>query len=33
MKIVSMGDVEMFLGRGWSFVVKLSDEKAIIKLS
>ena len=32
-KVVSMSDVEMFLGRGWSFVAKLSDEKAILKIS
>ncbi len=25
--------LRMFLGRGWSFVAKLSDEKAILKIS
>ena len=32
-RVVALGDVEDFLGRGWSFVAKLSDEKAILKLS
>ena len=32
-KVVSMGDVEAFLGRGWSFVAKLSDEKAVLKIA
>jgi hypothetical protein len=31
-RVVALGDVEDFLGRGWNFVAKLSDEKAIIKL-
>ena len=31
-RVVSVGDVEDFLGRGWSFVAKLSDEKAILKI-
>jgi len=31
-KVVSMGDVEEFLGRGWSFVAKLDDKKAILKI-
>ena len=25
-RVVSLGDVEMFLGCGWSFVAKLNDE-------
>jgi len=32
-RVVSMGEVEEFLGRGWSFVAKLSDEKAVLKIS
>jgi hypothetical protein len=28
----SQKDVEAFLGRGWSFVAKLSDEKAVLKI-
>ncbi|MFC1804063.1 site-specific integrase, partial [Thermoproteota archaeon] len=32
-RVVLINDVEEFLGRGWSFVAKLSDEKAILKLS
>jgi hypothetical protein len=32
-RVVALGDVEDFLGRGWSFVAKLSDEKAILKIS
>jgi hypothetical protein len=31
-RVVALGDVEDFLGRGWSFVAKLSEEKAILKL-
>ena len=31
-RVVSMGKVEEFLGRGWSFVAKLSDEKAVLKI-
>jgi hypothetical protein len=31
-RVVALGDVEDFLGRGWSFVAKLSDEKAILKI-
>lgn len=31
-RVVSMGEVEEFLGRGWSFVAKLSDEKAVLKI-
>ena len=31
-RVVALGDVEEFLGRGWSFVAKLSDEKAVLKL-
>ena len=32
-RVVSVDDVEEFLGRGWSFVAKLSDEKAILRIS
>ena len=32
-RVVALGDVEDFLGRGWSFVAKLSDEKAILKIT
>jgi hypothetical protein len=32
-RVVSLEDVEEFLGRGWSFVARLSDEKAILKIS
>jgi len=31
-RVVSVEDVEEFLGKGWSFVAKLSDEKAILKI-
>ena len=31
-RVVSINDVEDFLGRGWSFVAKLSDAKAILKI-
>ena len=31
-RVVGVDDVEMFLGRGWSFVAKLSNEKAVIKI-
>jgi hypothetical protein len=31
-KVVNIGDVEEFLGKGWNFVAKLTDDKAIIKL-
>jgi len=31
-RVVSVDDVEEFLWRGWSFVAKLSDEKAVLKL-
>jgi hypothetical protein len=31
-RIVSIDDVEKFLGRGWNFVAKLTDEKAILRL-
>jgi integrase len=31
-RVVSIDDVEMFLGRGWNFVAKLTDEKAILRL-
>jgi hypothetical protein len=32
-RVVGVDDVEMFIGKGWDFVAKLTDEKAIIKLS
>ena len=32
-RVVGMEDVEDFIGKGWDFVAKLNDEKAIIKLS
>ena len=32
-RVVGVEDVEMFIGKGWDFVAKLTDEKAIIKLS
>ena len=31
-RVVGVDDVEMFLGRGWSIVAKLSNEKAVIKI-
>jgi hypothetical protein len=31
-RVVSLEDVEEFLGRGWSFVAKLSDNKAVVKI-
>ncbi|MHA1410263.1 MAG: site-specific integrase [Candidatus Odinarchaeia archaeon] len=31
-RVVPLDDVEEFLGRGWSFVAKLSEEKAVIKI-
>jgi hypothetical protein len=31
-RVVSVDDVEEFLGRGWSFVAKLNEEKAILKI-
>ncbi len=31
-RVVALEDVEDFLGRGWSFVAKLSEEKAILKI-
>jgi len=31
-RVVGVEDVEEFIGKGWDFVAKLSDEKAIIKL-
>ncbi len=32
-RVVGVEDVEEFIGKGWDFVAKLTDEKAIIKLS
>jgi integrase len=32
-RVVGVDDVEMFIGKGWDFVAKLTDEKAIIKIS
>ena len=32
-RVISVDEVEDFLGRGWSFVAKLNDEKAILELS
>jgi hypothetical protein len=32
-RVVSVDDVEEFLGKGWSFVAKLSDEKAVLKIN
>ena len=32
-RVVHINDVEDFLERGWDFVAKLSDEKAIIKIA
>ena len=32
-RVVSISDVEEFLGKGWSFVAKLSEEKAILRIS
>ena len=31
-RVVRLEDVEDFLGRGWNYVAKLNDEKAVIKL-
>ena len=31
-RVVHIDEVEYFLGRGWDFVAKLTDEKAILKL-
>jgi len=31
-KVVNIREVEEFLGRGWNFVAKLSEEKAILRL-
>jgi hypothetical protein len=31
-RVVSVEDVEEFLGKGWSFVAKLSEEKAVLKI-
>ena len=31
-RVVSLDDVEEFLGKGWSFVAKLSEEKAILRI-
>jgi len=31
-RVVGVKDVEEFIGKGWDFVAKLSEEKAIIKL-
>ena len=31
-RVIPLDDVEEFLGRGWSFVAKLSEERAIIKI-
>ena len=31
-RVVSLNDVEEFLGKGWSFVAKLSEEKAILRI-
>ena len=31
-RVVSIRDVEEYLSQGWSFVAKLSDEKAILKI-
>ncbi|MBT3283857.1 site-specific integrase [Candidatus Bathyarchaeota archaeon] len=31
-RVVGVDDVEEFIGKGWDFVAKLSDEKAIIKI-
>ncbi len=31
-RVVEVTDVEKFIGKGWDFVAKLTDEKAIIKL-
>ena len=31
-RVVGVEDVEEFIGKGWDFVAKLTDEKAIIKL-
>jgi hypothetical protein len=32
-RVVSVNDIEDYLGRGWSFVAKLNDEKAILKIT
>jgi len=32
-RVVQIRDVEEFLGKGWNFVAKLTDDKAILKLS
>jgi len=31
-RVVSLDDVEEFLSRGWNFVARLNDEKAILRL-
>jgi hypothetical protein len=31
-RVVHLNDIEDFLNRGWSFVAKLSEEKAILKI-
>jgi len=31
-RVVNIREVEEFLGRGWNFVAKLSEEKAILRL-
>ena len=31
-RVVRLEDVEDFLSRGWNYVAKLYDEKAVIKL-
>ena len=31
-RVVRLEDVEDFLSRGWNYVAKLNDEKAVIKL-
>jgi hypothetical protein len=32
-RVVSFTEIEDYLGRGWSFVAKLNDEKAILKIT
>ena len=32
-RVVFLEDVEEFLRRGWSFVAKLSDDKAVVKIT
>ena len=32
-RVVSVNDIEDYLGRGWSFVAKLNDEKAILEIT